>query len=85
MRLNDGWDAEPNAPSPVVLVRNMHLVLSFRLNPWIHSNVSDGDSGELVFQNCGRYRLGDTNDEGWYRKQCRFSEVAPEWGLLNLA
>lgn len=30
--------------------------------------------------NCSRYRLGATNDEGWYRGQCRYSNVAPEWG-----
>jgi hypothetical protein len=28
----------------------------------------------------GRYRLGNTNDEGWYRGQCRFSKLAPAWG-----
>jgi hypothetical protein len=34
----------------------------------------------LTFKNCKRYRLGRTNDEGWYRGQCRFSGVAPAWG-----
>jgi hypothetical protein len=24
--------------------------------------------------------LGATNDEGWYRGQCRFSRLAPSWG-----
>jgi hypothetical protein len=36
--------------------------------------------GQLIFANCLRYRLGGTNDEGWYRGQCRFSRLAPAWG-----
>lgn len=24
--------------------------------------------------------MGDTNDEGWYRGQCRYSRIAPAWG-----
>jgi hypothetical protein len=36
--------------------------------------------GALLFRNCSRYRLGSSNDEGWYRGQCRFSGVAPSWG-----
>jgi hypothetical protein len=38
------------------------------------------DTGVLRFLSCERYRLGPTNDEGWYRGQCRFSKVAPRWG-----
>jgi hypothetical protein len=38
--------------------------------------------GFLRFVNWLRFRLGRTNDEGWYRGQCRFSEIAPEWGKL---
>ncbi len=40
------------------------------------------DRGELTFHDCWRYRLGATNDEGWFKKQSRFSLVAPEWGLF---
>ena len=36
--------------------------------------------GELTFQDCWRYRIGPTNDEGWYKGQCRFSRIAPQWG-----
>jgi len=27
-----------------------------------------------------QYRLGPTNDEGWYLGQCRYSGSAPSWG-----
>ena len=40
----------------------------------------EDELGFLRFLNCARYRLGATNDEGWYRGHCRFSQVAPEWG-----
>lgn len=44
------------------------------------TNRDDEAQGKLTFSNCWRYRLGPTNDEGWWRKQCRFSLAAPEWG-----
>jgi hypothetical protein len=34
----------------------------------------------LTFSDCWRYRLDRTNDEGWWRGQCRFSRRAPDWG-----
>ena len=36
--------------------------------------------GSCGFVNSSRYRLGATNDEGWYLGKCRFSGIAPEWG-----
>lgn len=80
VKLNDGWNAEPNAPTPAVSRSNNDVVLEFLLDPYQFKQFSRGDRGQLVFRNCWRYRLGGTNDEGWYRGQCRFSEVAPEWG-----
>lgn len=71
-KLNDTWDAEPNAPQPDIMIEGQDLVLTFTLN--------DGRPAELRFPGCWRYRAGSTNDEGWYRKQCRFSLIAPEWG-----
>jgi len=61
-------------------VRERTLILSFYLNPWIFPEFKLGDVGELTFSDCWRYRLGPTNDEGWWRGQCRFSRRAPEWG-----
>jgi len=56
------------------------VVLEFRLNPFQFKKFSKGDRARLVFRNSWRYRLGGTNDEGWYLGQCRFSKVAPAWG-----
>jgi hypothetical protein len=80
VKLNDGWNAEPNAPAPVVDRSGNDVVLEFRLNPFQCKKFSNGDRARLVFRNCWRYRLGGTNDEGWYLGQCRFSKVAPAWG-----
>jgi hypothetical protein len=79
-KLNDGWNAEPNAPMPAVRVDGKALVLTFDLNPWIFPAFKEGDRGEVSFTECWRYRLGATNDEGWYHGQCRFSRRAPDWG-----
>lgn len=79
-QLNEGWNAEPNAPEPNVTVEGQDVVVSFRMNPYQFPQFSPKDVGQLRFVSCRRYRLGCTNDEGWYRGQCRFSKVAPQWG-----
>ena len=78
-QLNDGWNAEPNAPAPQVGIEADDVLLSFLLNPFIF-DLGPKDVGVVRFRNCSRYRLGATNDEGWYRGQCRFSTLAPRWG-----
>ena len=80
MKLNDNWNAEPNVPEPAVGRSRNDVILEFRLNSSRFKQFSEDDRGRLVFRNCWRYRLGGTNDEGWYLGQCRFSKVAPAWG-----
>jgi hypothetical protein len=79
-QLNDGWNAEPNAPDPRVVVDGRDVLISFLMNPFQFPDFSVEDIGRLRFHSCSRYRLGGANDEGWYRGQCRFSEIAPSWG-----
>jgi hypothetical protein len=79
-QLNEGWNAEPNAPSPQVRVEGGDVIVTFLLNPFQFPQFGVEDMGVLRFLSCQRYRLGFTNDEGWYRGQCRFSGVAPRWG-----
>jgi len=80
VKLNDGWNAEPNPPAPVVARLGNDVVLEFRLNPFQFKKFSKGDRARLICRNSWRYRLGGTNDQGWYLGQCRFSKVAPAWG-----
>jgi hypothetical protein len=84
VQLNDGWNADPNAPEPTVRVIGSDLVLSFFVNAFQFPEFNEGEQGCLRFINCERYRLGLTNDEGWYRGQCRFSKLAPSWGEFYL-
>jgi len=79
-QLNDGWNAEPNAPHPRVVVEGEDVVVSFLMNPFQFPHFGPDDVGRLRFIFCRRYRLGATNDEGWCRGQCRFSKTAPRWG-----
>ena len=78
VKLNDGWNAEPNDPDEDVLVQGDTATLSFFLNPWAYA-ADESQRGRLVFTGCKRWRLGPTNDEGWYRGICRYSGVAPGW------
>jgi hypothetical protein len=79
-KLNDGWNAEPNAPAESIEVHGDTVLLDFDLNAFVFKRFAQGDRGRLTFLRCARYRLGSTNDEGWYRGQCRFSKLAPAWG-----
>lgn len=79
-RLNRGWNAEPNAPSPHVEVVGDTVTLRFVLNHMIYKQCAADDLGFLIFDHAGRWRLGPTNDEGWLRNQCRYSGLAPAWG-----
>jgi len=78
-KLNDSWNAEPNAPAPVVTESGSSVKLTFFLNPWAYE-AQEEERGSLTFQQCAMWRLGPTNDEGWYADQCRYSKVAPTWG-----
>lgn len=80
-QLNHGWNAEPNAPDPIVEVQGTTARLSFLLNPFqFHADAEE--VAELTFIGTYQWRLGPTNDEGWYRGQCRYSGVAPKWGYF---
>jgi hypothetical protein len=79
-KLNTNWNAEPNAPYPSVEISGNDVSLRFLLNPWQFPEFSEREVGILRFIACQRYRLGATNDRGWYLGQCRFSKLAPEWG-----
>lgn len=81
-KLNFGWNAEPNAPDPIVRVGTEVVTLTFLLNSFLFAEFFSDDVGVLTFFECRRYRLGATNDEGWYLGQCRFSKLAPAWGEL---
>ena len=78
-RLNDGWNAEPNAPNPIVEIDGSELRLLFFANAFQFPQYDQDDVLQLRFCDCWRYRLGPTNDEGWYKGQCRFGMAIP-WG-----
>lgn len=78
-RLNNNWNAEPNAPSEEVMVRGATVSLTFVLNPWRYE-ATEGEKGILTFEQCSLWRLGATNDEGWHLGLCRYSRVAPAFG-----
>lgn len=79
-KLNDGWNAEPNGPEPQVEIDGRDLLLMFGLNPFMFPRFRVGDTGILRFRECTAYRLGETNSDGWFLGQCRYSRLAPEWG-----
>ena len=80
VQLNQELNADPNAPDESVRVSGEDILLQFRMNAFQFKDFSKGEKGVLCFRACSRFRLGETNDEGWYRGQCRFFASAPSWG-----
>jgi hypothetical protein len=80
LRLSADWNAEPNAPEPLVQRQGSDVRLEFFLNAFAYPAFREGEKGALWFGNVSKFRLGATNDEGWFRGQCRYSKTAPEWG-----
>ena len=79
-QLNKGWNAYPNGSESIVERVGDTLTFRFELNPFAYEGVSKGDEAVLTFSGCTRWRLGVTNDQGWFEGQCRYSDVAPRWG-----
>lgn len=84
VKLNEGWSAEPNSPDEKVYVEGADLILEFAVNAWSYEGFKEDERARLIFRSCSRYRLGPTNDEGWYMGQCRFGQLAPAWGEFYL-
>jgi len=68
-QLNESWNAEPNAPDPAVPLEGCDVVLTFLANPFQSPRFAQDQRLRLRFSGATRYRLGPTNDEGWYRGQ----------------
>ena len=79
-QLNQGWNAEPNAPNPQATWQGDTLILRFRTNSFQFPEYDEDDIGELNFEDYTRYRSGTVNDEGWYRDQGRFGRNGHRWG-----
>jgi len=79
-KLNTTFDAEPNGPQPRVKVCGTSITVQFFLNSYIRDDIEEDDEAELTFHDTLMYRLGPTNDEGFYKGQCRFSATGIKWG-----
>lgn len=80
VQLNHGWNADPNAPEPSVRVAGSDVSVTFYVNAFQFPEFVEGTKATVRFKNCQRFRVGPTNDEGWYMGKCRFSRLAPAWG-----
>lgn len=82
--LNPDWNAEPNVPLPRAIPDNLNddVILYFVVTH-AHPRFSrEEELGFVRFHDCSRFRFTSVNDHGWYDGQCRFSNVAPEWGAF---
>lgn len=78
IKLNDGWNADPNVPDERLDLHVYELVLSFRLNRFQFA-AAEGERAAIRFSDVSHYRLGEENDHAWYEGLGRYPE-APVWG-----
>lgn len=64
VKINDGSNAELNAPASTASQSDEGVIFEFALDAFRYNKVAEGDRGRLIFRRCWRYRLGSTNDEG---------------------
>lgn len=64
VQLNHGWNADPNAPQPLIGADGSEIQVTFYVNAFQFPEFIEGTQAVLRFKRCERYRLGSTNDEG---------------------
>jgi len=80
-QLNIDWNADPNAPCPLIKISDSDLLLSFHMNVMRFNNYSSDDFGILEFHNCIQFRMGEPNEEGWFcHEGDRYKQHGIEWG-----
>lgn len=81
LQLNDGWNAEPNAPEVDIIIQDSKVIVSFYMNAFIFEKFDEDDKGILTFHDCIQYRYGSPNDEGFYCfRQSRYKDYGVKWG-----
>lgn len=79
-QLNNGWNADPNAPEPKISIHGSSITLEFYLNYFLFDNFKEGDKGQLTFLNCFKYAINTLNDEGYYKGNYRYKYTDLPWG-----
>ncbi|UOQ71748.1 hypothetical protein [Hymenobacter cellulosilyticus] len=79
-RLNHEWNAEPNAPQPVLTVEGQALQLEFSWNDILFEQFPQAERGCLTFRGCHKYSFNALNDEGYYLGQHRYTTLQLPWG-----
>jgi len=79
-KLNDNWNAEPNAPQPEIMLLGEKLLLFFYMNYMLYPQYDEEDIGMLCFSQVQKYRLGPENDEGYYKGKYRYTNDELPWG-----
>lgn len=79
-KLNDDWNAEPNAPEPILTIDYNKVYLEFFLNHFVHEQFEENQKGALAFRNVHKLSFNSMNDEGYYMGQYRYSYDELPWG-----
>ena len=79
-KLNINWNADPNSPMPEISKIDDGINIEFYLNSKVYEHIEEEDKGSIEFYNVYKYRLGATNDEGYFNGQFRYKNDQLPWG-----
>lgn len=80
-KLNSDWNAEPNAPMPVLETFGDRIRVEFELNSFTYDHITEGKKGRLTFFNVHKYSFNACNDERYFIfHQYRYSDKELPWG-----
>ena len=80
IRLSTDWNAEPNAPEVKIYIKEDQVSLEFYLNYFVFENFREGDKAIVRFNKCHKYSFNGMNDEGYCRRQYRYTADQLPWG-----
>lgn len=79
-KLNGNWNADGNAPNPIISLFEGGMALSFRLNSNDSEYIDEGEMGILEFYNVHAHKLETIDHEGYLKGQTRFKNDQLPWG-----
>lgn len=79
-QLNDNWNADPNAPKPILTINHKTVHLEFYLNAFLYEQYDEGQKAILTFYNVYKISFNFMNDEGYFNGQYRYTNGVLPWG-----
>jgi hypothetical protein len=80
LRINMDWDIDHDLPDLTYAVFGQDLLITIRLDHWMHRRFAMNDRAIIRFNNASLFRLGAPGALEWRQGKCRYGQQSIEWG-----